>query len=891
MSAILDREVFTRSRDNEYLHRRELEMMTGQASDNFAHVLLKELLDNALDACERANVAPEIYVESLFTADALTLTVADNGDGMPLAIIRGLERWNECNSTNIGYRSPTRGQQGNALKTILGIPYAMGARPASKLTIECHGIQHTVSAWLSLAGDACTDFQEVATEPVTGTRLTVTMPIDYGESYWNPAHWVACFSIFNPHARIELQAQTFLSGMKPGTATPEKSVFVFEPLVSFPDSRWRKFLPTDPTSAHWYDPASLSLLVSFQVKNTPDRPVIDLVRKFRGLSRKMKPVADTITSPTLEMLEREPEQVATLLDAMQSAAQPPRPDVLGVLGREHFRRWFQTNYEIVEQRYWYKPAVDTLANGIPYVIEVAIAETTKSAGLFYGLNFSRPFDDPLSSTRLSSGEVSGYGIRNFLNCAYVLEPFEKWRKFVAAVHITCPLLTTLDRGKSRLCLPDTMAQAVADALWNASKAIYQEQSKAKRENEREDSKQAKEARQKQTEGTVTYLRACFDVIPDAYNATTNFGAMYVDPRDLYYEVRPLIESYRIRPDKRRGKEELNYGNFSQKILPRFRRMVDPLPMVTYKPRGELHEPHTGKVWKIGTRELKGFEFPLWEYNKILFIEKEGVWRTLCEPGMGGQELANRYDMAVISSEGYSTEEIRLLLEKASKAMDYQIFVWHDADASGYNIARTLHQETERMPGFSIEIVDIGLFLQDALVMGLPLETFERKKAIPQGLTLTDLEKKHFVGKQTHDGKGTSRWQCQRVEINAIPVKQRAAYLERKIQEAGCVKKVMPPADFLNTHAATAFKESVQRLIQEEIDRRLDVDRIVTDALAKLPIPDLTGADAAIREVWKKDDSESWRAALRRHLAANVDKKAIERAVIDAIAPSASEATA
>jgi hypothetical protein len=883
-AAILEREVFTRSRDNEYLHRRELEMMTGQAADNFAHVLIKELLDNALDACERANVAPDIQIEAEVTPKTLRLTVTDNGDGMPTAVIHGLRNWNECNSTNIGYRSPTRGQQGNALKTILGIPYALGMRPASQLAIECHGVQHTVSAWLSLAGDACTDFQESPSDLITGTRLTVTIPYDHQEAYWNPPHWVACFSLFNPHARLKLQTQSFLNSKYPGTDGAEKSEFVFEPLVAFPEDRWRKFLPTDPTSAHWYDPASLALLVSFQVKNTPDRPVIDLVRKFRGLSRKIKPVADMITSPTLATLEREPGQISTLLDAMKAHATPPRPDILGVLGREHFRRWFQSQYEITDSRYWYKQAVDTLPTGIPYVIEVAIAETERNSALFYGLNFSRPFDDPLSTTRLSAGEISGYGIRNFLKNAYVLEPFEKWLNFVAAVHITCPLLTSLDRGKSRLSLPPQMAKAVADTLWNASKTVWQEQGKARKENKTEGNKLEKMRRLMATQGSVTYIRACFTVMMDAYNATTQDGTIYVDPRDLYYAVRPLLEAFKIRPDKRRTKEELGYGNFSQKILPRYRRTVHPLPMVTYKPRGELHQPHGGPVWKIGTREMKDFEFPLWLYNKILFIEKEGVWRTLCEPGMGGQELANRYDMAVISSEGYSTEEIRLLLEKASKSMDYQIFVWHDADASGYNIARTLHQETERMPGFSIEIVDIGLHLQEALKMDLPLETFERKKAIPQGLVLNELEKKHFIGKQTHDGKGTSRWSCQRVEINAIPVDQRAAYLERKIQEAGCVQKVMPPTDHLMTHAADEFKDAIRDMIKDDIDRRLNIDDLVSDAIKVITIPDMSDAPDAIRAAWAKDDSQSWRNALKTFLKEQVDPDAITKAVTESLKP-------
>jgi DNA topoisomerase VI subunit B len=42
-------------------------------------VCLKELVDNALDACETAGVAPEVRVEVEKDVKTLRLTVSDNG--------------------------------------------------------------------------------------------------------------------------------------------------------------------------------------------------------------------------------------------------------------------------------------------------------------------------------------------------------------------------------------------------------------------------------------------------------------------------------------------------------------------------------------------------------------------------------------------------------------------------------------------------------------------------------------------------------------------------------------------------------------------------------------------------------------------------------------------
>ena len=86
-------------------------------------------------------------------------------------------------------------------------------------------------------------------------------------------------------------------------------------------------------------------------------------------------------------------------------------------------------------------------------------------------------------------------------------------------------------------------------------------------------------------------------------------------------------------------------------------------------------------------------------------------------------------MAMVGSEGYATEAIRILFDKADKNTDYTLFVMHDADPYGYNIARTLQEETDRMPGYHIDIIDLGLNLQEALDMGLLTETFPRKQAL------------------------------------------------------------------------------------------------------------------------------------------------------------------
>ena len=69
-AAKLERQVFETSRELEFFSEKELMMQIGYDQDRWPVALLKELIDNALDACEVAGIAPEIEVTSAKTISA-----------------------------------------------------------------------------------------------------------------------------------------------------------------------------------------------------------------------------------------------------------------------------------------------------------------------------------------------------------------------------------------------------------------------------------------------------------------------------------------------------------------------------------------------------------------------------------------------------------------------------------------------------------------------------------------------------------------------------------------------------------------------------------------------------------------------------------------------------
>jgi DNA topoisomerase VI subunit B len=141
-AARLQRVAFTISRLAEFVGQRELIAQTGQNPDVWPLLILKELCDNAIDECEEAGVAPEITVD-VEAAQGL-ITISDNGRGIPVDTITTMLDYSVRVSSREAYVSPTRGAQGNALKTVIAMGFALDGARGMTVT-ESHGQLHTIT--------------------------------------------------------------------------------------------------------------------------------------------------------------------------------------------------------------------------------------------------------------------------------------------------------------------------------------------------------------------------------------------------------------------------------------------------------------------------------------------------------------------------------------------------------------------------------------------------------------------------------------------------------------------------------------------------------------------------------------------------------------------------
>lgn len=429
----LERATFRTSRLLDFASEKELVAQTGHQPGAWPLVILKELVDNAIDACEEAGVAPAIKV----TVDDDGITVADNGPGLPAETIEGILDFSVRVSSREAYVSPTRGAQGNALKTIIAMPFVVDGENG-RVDIEAHGTRHLID--MSVNRIRQEPVVAHSTEPIkrkSGTKIAVRVPVspssndeDIGTRFLQMAN---DFAWLNPH--LTITADWF--GEKIGAKATEPA--------------WAKWRPSDPTSPHWYTPEHLKRLAAAYLAHDADqgheRTVRELVAEFRGLSGtgKQKAILDA-TGLSREPLSRlvngnafNQTLVESLLSAMQANSKPVTPAALGIIGREHLREQFaQAGCEM--DSFHYDCVKDTTA-GVPWVLETAFGwcPENETRRLVTGVNWSPGILNPFR-------ELGRFG--QSLDTILSRQRADQDEPVILVLHMASPRVEYTDRGKS-----------------------------------------------------------------------------------------------------------------------------------------------------------------------------------------------------------------------------------------------------------------------------------------------------------------------------------------------------------------------------------------------------------------------------------------------------------
>jgi hypothetical protein len=466
----LTRVAFRVSRLMEFCSERELENQTGHSVWDWPLVVCKECIDNSLDACEEAEVAPDITV----IVEPDTIVVQDNANGIAPETIESVLDYTIRVSSREAYVSPTRGAQGNAMKTILVMGFVLDRRregvgddAAGVTVIESRGVAHRIEFRVDHVNNQPRIVRTTAASPIeAGSKITIHWPpskqlLDYAADRFKQL--VGAYVWFNPHLSVRgvWLGHEFINAK---ATNPE----------------WEKWRPSNPTSAHWYDEARLQRYLAAHVARDRDlgqrRTVREFIAEFRGLSgtavqRKILSEVGCSHQSLASFFGADRVNragVAALLAGMKTYSKPVNPARLGIIGAEHLKQRFLAAGGNPET-FKYQQRKGVSGDGIPYVVEFA-----------FGLHQSGL--EPAPPMRVRDWRLEGGGVsRKFVTganwSAAIANPFRSFgstaeglentlakvranasEPVICALHLASARIQFADRGKSSIILTDDAEQ-------------------------------------------------------------------------------------------------------------------------------------------------------------------------------------------------------------------------------------------------------------------------------------------------------------------------------------------------------------------------------------------------------------------------------------------------
>lgn len=553
------------------------------------------------------------------------------------------------------------------------------------------------------------------------------------------------------------------------------------------------------TSPHWYTPADFWELL----QAAGDASVRDVLEAFDGLAgttarSALLRTADLTGRSAVSLSRREAEHLLTLA---RQQVKPVKAERLGRAG----------NDGVPFMAYGYADGVLHLDDAhIPYRVEAWAGRKERapdSATLY--VNRSPTLVDLAAyrgqSSRMDIG-VFGAQLRHAITVGQA--PVD------VVLNVTTPYMPITSQGKE----PD-LTEFAASIITATVKAT----------------RRTKGQRVHSISQRVSKKDAVLAVLETAIEHASGGGRYRYSTRQLFYAVRPLVAG-RIDGD-------LNWDWFC-KIIGEYEddQIRTDLPGSYRDNRGTLYHPHTGEDIPIGTLTVEGYQRPEWVFNKILYCEKEGFF-----PLLQADRWPERHDCALLTSKGYASRAARDVIDLLGKSEEpITFYCIHDADADGTMIYQSLLQATRARPGRNVHIVNLGLDPEEAVAMGLEVETVAREKREAPIATYIKAPWRSWL-------------QGHRVELNAMSSPQFITWLDAKMASLG-TGKVIPPEDVLDAHVRQIAEAQARAYLTARILRDADLDGQVAallDQQEAVIAADIEQAPAIIAAAFAEQPTHTW----------------------------------
>ena len=653
-------------------------------------------------------------------------------------------------------------------------------RACGRITIETQGLRHKI--------DFSVD--PIRQEPVVAHRHEAAEIVKSGASI--KVEWPHSASSILEDAKGQiLQFAHHYTALNPHLGL---SIDWFdEPLEFKPTApNWPKWRPSEPTPAHWYAQDHLERLIAGYITHDKDvgrnRTTREFIAEFRGLkgSHKQKNVLEaTGLSRSLlsdlhngDVLDR--VSIAKLLEVMKAETVPVKPKALGIIGKGHLSDYCARLGGEMES-FEYRKFLDITPSGAPRVIEAAFCWCPKLSArhLVTGVNWSPALLNPFR-------EIGQHG--ESLDTILSDQRAGRYEPVIIILHMACARVDYTDRGKSAVVMEGAEKDDAVAGLFKSVTAKWAKQRKAE---ERKESAAANRRSRLAASPKISLKDAAYSYMEEAYMKASAGGTLPAHARQVMYQARPEIQT-------QTGKK-LNDQYFCQTLLPDYLNEFQPGWDVVFDDRGHFQEPHTDRRFGLGTLSVRDYlrsvgapfvtearfkpstlqtHGPEGRFGAVLFIEKEGFL-----PLFAKAKLAERFDLAIMSTKGMSNTAARRLVDELCGDKEVPLLVLHDFDKAGFSILGTLQRNTRRYTfAKRHRVIDLGLRLADVDELGL-----EPERAFDRG---DDFAKRINLIKNGASGDEVDFLLFQRVELNALTSDQLVRWIESKLSTNN-VQKVIP----------------------------------------------------------------------------------------------------
>jgi DNA topoisomerase VI subunit A len=765
-------------REGEYFSEKGLTALTGLSRNWWSLVILKELIDNSLDAIEGLKdkcINIEYADETFF--------IHDTYGGIPENIIEGIHDFSKYISNKRHYIAVTRGYQGNALKTIIGICHLMKAR--LDFITNNKKISYKI------------DESKLAIGIVRFNRVVEIL--NGGEN--RPGIKITGMRFFRTKINEKIQAYHLCN--------PDVS-FVFNGNefnnITVKSSKKRNY-----NYIHWYDLKSFNKLLQAIAHKDPSRTTKTFCSVFSSTQR----VLNGLDFPykRLSDFADNKNAVSLLYEKLKDLVPQPSPDYLEkyIIGKNRLKNVFGNGYEFKYKRV--RGEFRHHEADIPFYLEASLhrSDYYSDAGIVTAINRSIPFEScPFRFNneviKFNDKNYEGDSLLSILNQA----GFKEAQGVRLFIHFISPYIEFTEQSKTRFVaeyfkdkligLVQPLISGVIKEVEQARKTHGKNANGNRNKSSRSNSKRALMKR---------YFMRGYEIASQGYKVTV---------RQIFYAVRNIVNI-----KYQRNLNQTDYSNtFTQEIATHFIEKYPELEdKILFERRGYFYNPVTGDELPLGTEDVLAYIKRIIQngiyrktktfysipdelmFKQVLFVEKAGFNIIFKESG-----LLDRLNLGVMSTQGFGTRAVKRLM-KFFLDKGIKVYILHDYDIPGYLICDKFLSGSDTYKE-GLDVIKIGLTLDDAKKLGKDKDEYaevvkykKSYKKVIETLNLSKDEKKFLIV----DGEAKI---YRRAELNTLTSPELISFIEGKIKH----KPITPTAEQLRNYISMDKTEIIKNALFE-----------------------------------------------------------------------------